>query len=180
MVWGFLRAFDFRRGLRELIAALNRTVVSTFHMEKYLTGFFMVYEPGTERMVCADMGHSHMFFMRGNRVVPIRERKLNLPVGIEYDIDPSLIAIRLKRDDALFVYSDGIVEQENSEGLEYGEERLGRFLLENQKRGGQLKFSLPVDIDKYRGSVPQQDDMSFLLFRFNGAPTPGAGSGTQP
>jgi len=168
MVWGFLKAFDFRKGLRELIVNLNQTVVSTFHMEKYLTGFFMIYKPGENKLICADMGHSHEFFMRNGKILPLRCKKLNLPVGIEYDINPAFMAISLKPADTLIVYSDGIVEQENAGNKELGEGQLARFILKHAGSGDQLNTALPVMIDEYRGTVPQHDDMSFLRFHYIG------------
>jgi len=168
MVWGFLKAFDFRKGLRELIVNLNQTVVSTFHMEKYLTGFFMIYKPGENKLLCADMGHSHVFFIRNHRIAPVRGKKLNFPVGIEYDISPSLMKISLKPEDTLVVYSDGIVEQEDHGNNEFGEEQLARFLVDNISSGESLKTAFPLIIDEFRGNVPQHDDMSFLRFHFTG------------
>jgi len=168
MVWGFLKAFDFRKGLRELIINLNQTVVSTFHMEKYLTGFFMIYKPGENKLLCADMGHSHVFFIRNHRIAPVRGKKLNFPVGIEYDISPSLMKISLKPEDTLVVYSDGIVEQEDHGNNEFGEEQLARFLVDNISSGESLKTAFPLIIDEFRGNVPQHDDMSFLRFHFTG------------
>jgi len=173
MVWGFLKAFDFRKGLRELIVNLNQTVVSTFHMEKYLTGFFMVYKPDEQKLLCADMGHSHVFFIRNNKIMPVRSKKLNLPVGIEYDIDPAFMAISLKAADTLIIYSDGIVEQEDAGNNEFGEGQLAAFLLDNFSSGELLKTALPLMIDEYRGTVPQHDDMSVLRFHYKGLPAKG-------
>jgi sigma-B regulation protein RsbU (phosphoserine phosphatase) len=64
MAWGFLRAHPIRGGLADLIDHLNVSIVSTFHMEKYLTGFFMIYDADTRQLQFADMGHSHTAFLR--------------------------------------------------------------------------------------------------------------------
>ncbi len=165
LVWGILRGHDFKHGLRGLLVSLNRAIVETFHMEKYLTGFFMVYESESRRLFCADMGHSHVLLVRGGRALAVRSGRQNLPIGIESTIEPAIQSVRLKEGDALFVYSDGTVEQENAEGVEFGERRLARVLLSPTRSplDAGLKEALPTAIDGFRAGTPQQDDMSFLL-----------------
>ncbi len=165
LVWGILRGYDFRHPLRELIVSLNRAIVETFHLEKYLTGFFMVFDPRTARLICADMGHSHVLLLRGGRALTVKSSRQNLPIGIEREIEPALQAFRLRDGDTLFIYSDGIVEQEDPSGREFGERNLARNLLARarQGNGGDFAEALPAAIDAFRGGAPQQDDMSFLL-----------------
>lgn len=166
MLWGMLRTYDFRRGLRDLIVTINKAIVSTFHMEKYLTGFFMIFDPEQSKLLCADMGHSHVYLIRNNHIRPIKGRLLNLPIGIEGAVSPSLMGLQLQRGDRLFVYTDGITEQVNGAGEEFGEERLKDLLLSLPGDGQLLIERFSEQIDMFREGVPQQDDMSFLLFSF--------------
>ncbi|WP_304225016.1 SpoIIE family protein phosphatase [Gracilinema caldarium] len=166
MLWGMLRTYDFRRGLRDLIVTINKAIVSTFHMEKYLTGFFMIFDPEHSKLLCADMGHSHVYLIRNRHIRPIKGRLLNIPIGIEGDVSPSLMGLQLQQGDRLFVYTDGITEQINGVGEEFGEERLKKLLLSLSGDGQLLTERLAEQIDLFREGVPQQDDMSFLLFNF--------------
>jgi phosphoserine phosphatase RsbU/P len=183
LVWGILRGYDFRRGLRELLTSLNRAIVATFQLEKYLTGFFMIYDQASGRLVYADMGHSHVLVLREGRAHALRSPRMNLPVGIEGEIDPAIQMVRLREGDSLFAYSDGIVEQENTEGVEFGDRALVRVLLsaglssdglpsegQSMRKGG-LQVALPAAIDAYRAGTPQQDDMSFLLLSIGAGET---------
>ncbi|MEW6564300.1 MAG: PP2C family protein-serine/threonine phosphatase [Spirochaetota bacterium] len=166
MLWGMLRTYDFRRGLRELIVTINRAIVSTFHMEKYLTGFFMLFDQDQSKLLCADMGHSHVYLIRNKHVKAIKSRLLNLPIGIDVDIAPSLMGIPLQKGDRLFIYTDGITEQVNGAGEEFGEDRLKALLQTIPQDGKQLTELLAEEIDRFREGVPQQDDMSFILFDY--------------
>jgi len=164
MVWGLLRGFDYQRGLRELLINLNMAVVSTFHMEKYLTGFFMIYDPSARKVLCADMGHSHVLFLRGGVPTAVRGSRQNLPIGIDYQIDPALLGFTVKDGDILLAYSDGIVEQEDAQEQEFGEQRLVDLIRRSLDGGVALQDALPAEMDRFRGGTPQHDDMSFLLF----------------
>lgn len=166
MLWGMLRTYDYKRGLRELIININKSIVTTFHLEKYLTGFFLFFDPLQSRLLCADMGHSHVYLIRKNHVKPIKGRLLNLPIGVDESVSPALMGITLQKGDRLFLYTDGITEQVNRSGEEFGEDRLRSVLSSLSRHERPLNELLPEIIDLFSEGVPQQDDMSFLLFTY--------------
>lgn len=168
LLWGMLRAYEYRRGLRELLIDLNTAIVNTFHLEKYLTGFFCLYEPQKKFLVYADMGHSHSILLRNNHIVRVKSKHTNLPIGVDLSITPHLSGIPLKEGDTLYVYTDGITEQENSEGTEFGENRLFRSLLGARREQKSVCEVVSRAVDQFRGTVPQQDDMSLLYFEYKG------------
>jgi phosphoserine phosphatase RsbU/P len=163
MVWGMLRMFDYHRSLRELVLGINESIVATFHMEKYLTGVFLFYDPSKHRLQCADMGHSHAKIFRKGKPLSLRERRGNLPIGVDLELDPTIYPYLLEAEDRLLLYSDGLIEQEDSRANEFGEHRLISIAAEAIERGAKLRDVLPAALDAHRGGTPQQDDMSFLL-----------------
>jgi sigma-B regulation protein RsbU (phosphoserine phosphatase) len=164
LVWGMLRMYDFSRGLLALLVALNEAIVMTFHLEKYLTAFFCIFDPETGVLRSADMGHSHAFVLRDGKPRSLKSSDRNLPIGVEPRLEPVIYRWRLRPGDALVVYSDGITEQENEAGDEFGEGRFAAAALEAVRHG------LPAVLDAHRGSTPQQDDMSFMMLRYSGTP----------
>lgn len=165
MAWGMLRMRDRSRGLDHLIRELNAAVVEAFHMEKYLTGVFMSWHPRSGRLTMADMGHSHIVFMRDGRPARPRSLKTNLPVGLETELEPTFNVIALGPGDTVFIHSDGLVEQENADGEEFGERRLRRVLAECLSCGVSPSSAIPRAFDEFRGTVPLQDDVSFIALR---------------
>jgi sigma-B regulation protein RsbU (phosphoserine phosphatase) len=185
MVWGMLTMFDYKRGLSELVVGINDSIVTTFHMEKYLTGVFLIYDPAGQRLAYADMGHSHAALFRGGRPRLLKGQRGNLPVGVEAELEPDIAHYRLKSGDKLFLYTDGLIEQENPSGREFGERHLVEAVLSAVESGESLREAIPKALDEHRGVVsvdtrtsedaavatvavatattPQQDDMSFLL-----------------
>ena len=157
-----LLMYDFERGLLPLIESLNESIVAIFRLERYLTGFFAVYDPSTMELAVADMGHAHEFLFRGGKALRLRSEGCNIPIGIESAVKPSIAHWRLKAGDSLFVYSDGLLEQEDSNGREYGEERLAAAVGTCLATGGAPRQALPLSLDAHRGKIPQQDDMSFI------------------
>jgi phosphoserine phosphatase RsbU/P len=166
LVWGFMRGYTMRNGLRELLTSLNESIIGSFRMEKYLTGFFMIYDQKARLLRIADMGHSHTVFLRSGKTMSLKNTQGNLPIGVEVEINPAIFDIPIESGDVLLVYSDGICEQDNPDGEEFGEKRIVALTKWAEKSGKRLSQILPEALDKFRLHTPQRDDMTFLLFRF--------------
>ena len=107
-----------------------------------------------------------VYLIRKNHVKPIKGRLLNLPIGVDESVSPALMGITLQKGDRLFLYTDGITEQVNRSGEEFGEDRLRSVLSSLSRHERPLNELLPESIDLFSEGVPQQDDMSFLLFTY--------------
>ena len=166
IVWGFLQSYDMKRGLKDLLVNLNLSIINSFHMEKYLTGFFLIYDAESRILRIADMGHAHVVFLRKGKKVSLQKSRVNLPIGVELSIEPSVCSFSVESGDTLLIYSDGISEQDNPAGEEFGEERLTLLLQESVGKNKSFSKILPVFLEDYRQNTPQHDDMTFLLFRF--------------
>jgi serine phosphatase RsbU (regulator of sigma subunit) len=88
---------------------------------------------------------------------------MNLPLGIERDLEPSVARLPLEPGDSLLVFSDGLTEQENPGGEEFGVRRLSATAAGSAAAGRSLAETVPEAVDAWRGRTPQQDDMSFML-----------------
>jgi sigma-B regulation protein RsbU (phosphoserine phosphatase) len=135
-------------------------------MEKYLTGFFMIYDHKARMLRIADMGHAHTLFLRRGKILSLKKTQGNLPIGVEVEINPAIFDIPVESGDALLIYSDGICEQDNPDGEEFGEKRIVALTKWAEKNGKKLSEILPKALDDFRLHTPQRDDMTFLLFRF--------------
>ena len=166
VAWGFLRAHTIRGGLADLINDFNESMISTFHMERYLTGFFMIYDADKKQMQCADMGHSHTVLLRGTSFHCLEKTRVNLPVGLDPAIQPALFRIGIQAGDALLIYTDGITEQDNPRGEEFGEKRLLNLVRQSRAEEKDLETLLIPALEEFRKNTPQRDDMTCLFFRF--------------
>jgi serine/threonine protein phosphatase PrpC len=68
-----------------------------------------------------------------------------------------------KKEDKLFLYSDGIFEEFNYVRDEFGEEKLWGILLSNKNSPVNETLNTVVQqVDDFLGSLPQEDDMTFI------------------
>lgn len=89
-----------------------------------------------------------------------------LPLGLFCDGRCDITHLRLEPGDTLVLYSDGITEAQDLEGDAYGEERLIRSLEGYAEREPiVMAGSVLQDVARFRGTSPQQDDMTLLIVR---------------
>ena len=166
IVWGLLQNFNMHKGLKELLINLNSSIIRSFHLEKYLTGFFLIYDTESRILQIADMGHAHALFLRKGKKVSIQKSRVNLPVGVEIKLEPMIFSFAVQPGDTLVIYSDGISEQDNPAGDEFGETRLVSLIQKALVQKKNLSGLLPKALKEFRQNTPQHDDMTFLQFCF--------------
>src|SRR5262249_24014273 len=88
-----------------------------------------------------------------------------IPLGIFPSYDFNMGEERLKPADLLLLYSDGITEAKQSNGEEFGEQRLERVVMTNQQRPlPGIQSEIPEAVTKWSGQEPE-DDMTLVLVR---------------
>ena len=92
----------------------------------------------------------------------------NLVLGITPNYKYEVGAFTLKKNDRLFLYTDGVTEAQTREEKLFGSERL-------QKALNRRKLSLPATITHVRQNIqrfvkgaPQSDDITMMILDFHG------------
>lgn len=163
---GLVHSYDFTAGFPPFIVKLNEYIHKTFDCEKYLTAIFVDIDESDGAMTIWDMGHSHLYVFRGGSLMTLRTAETGLPVGILPAIEPEGLTVRLRPGDILLLFTDGVVEQCNHDREEYGLSKISAILRSNHDAPlGDIRDMLSADINEFRGSETQHDDISFLLAR---------------
>jgi sigma-B regulation protein RsbU (phosphoserine phosphatase) len=75
-------------------------------------------------------------------------------------------AVPLERSDCLVLYTDGLTETLNSEGEEFGVDRMMQSVRASANDGAQAIVKRIIeDVREFTGSVPQNDDMTLIAIR---------------
>lgn len=168
-LWGTIKVYDNRRGLKSLISTLNDFFMRTFELEKYVTGVFLDLNCEKGTINVADMGHGLAFILRNGKMLKIKSHENNFPVGVMETLNPEVFAYNLQPNDLLLLVSDGIVEQENQDGEEFGLKKLKDFLNANiDKDLKTVRVRLLEEFHRFRRHTPLHDDITFMMLRWKG------------
>ncbi len=152
-----------------LVETLDQEVARQTPAEAYLTLFVAILSRDGSRMRYANAGHNSQFLLRADH----RAQRLcstGRPLGLLPGGQYQTVEVDLEPGDWLFLYTDGLIEAENSEGEEFGMERLEKLLVGvGPERVDMILADVEAAASRHRGSVEAQDDSTLLLLQHRGS-----------
>jgi len=132
----------------------------------FVTLFLGILELSTGTLEYCNAGHLYPFVLDHGSGIRLLDQNHGLPLGLYAGKKYRSDSIKLLKNSALFLYSDGIIEAENSEGEFFGAERLKELLERIAQRKMDSKI-LVWDVFKYLERFiegeSQIDDMTLLV-----------------
>jgi serine phosphatase RsbU (regulator of sigma subunit) len=164
--------------LIELAARLNRSMCERSGGGRHLiTAFLAELETSTRSLTWVNAGHNPPILVRSGGALEHLEDG-GLPLGAFTASRYESGRTELRPGDALYIYTDGVIEAVDESGAEYGEERLARQLTALGTTGAAASLSRIFEsVDRFAGAAPQYDDITCLVLRVAAA---GAKFGAKP
>jgi sigma-B regulation protein RsbU (phosphoserine phosphatase) len=149
----------------------------------FVTIFIGILNTETGALLYANGGHNPPIIIRGEHKPPLNKRdstrlsddvnfltvSQDLVVGAVEDIVYRTDTVTLKPGDSIFVYTDGVTEAMNKRGELFSDDRLKKQLTELHGRSAQETIAETMKgISSFSRGVPQSDDITMLMIRFNG------------
>lgn len=152
-----------------LVARLNRySCAHSLEGRRFTTAFLAELDPATGEMVYVNAGHNPPALRRADGGLEWLEAG-GVPLGILPDAAYEEGAVALAPGDELVVYTDGVVEAQDWDGAEYGQERLAALLrgLRTPDAAGTLA-AIMESVDAFVGDAGRTDDTTCLVARRTG------------
>ncbi|HSR69936.1 MAG TPA: SpoIIE family protein phosphatase [Acidobacteriota bacterium] len=154
-----------------LIAELNRRTWRTTQPSMYVTFFYGLFDPSSGRFSYVNAGHPPGLLFRPGRSVPQRLESGGTPVGLFASADYQQEEVVLEPGDTIVLYSDGLIEAEDSEEEEFGLERVAESAARAlQGSPEEICNHLIEQVRRHSGSP--QDDCTVLALKAADPPSP--------
>jgi sigma-B regulation protein RsbU (phosphoserine phosphatase) len=152
--------------LTELVARMNRYACSNSQRgRRFTTAFIAEYEPASRRLTYVNAGHNNPILRRRSGAID-RLDAGGVPLGVLEDATYESGERVLEAGDWLAIFTDGVVEAENTQQQEYGEARLIAMLHSGAVTTPEVLLnSILTDLDRFAGNAPQHDDVTCVLMR---------------
>jgi len=156
----------------DVMARMNDFVTEDMKKGMFVTIFYVILDSKNRVISYSSAGHNPMILFRAETDETFFLNPRGFPVGISLP-DESLFRrsidvekIKLKKDDMLVIYTDGVTEAMNEQREQYGEERLLSLI----KRCGRMSpdefiDALNEDIRDFTGGYPQNDDITVVAVK---------------
>lgn len=155
------------RPAAELMAQINRGLCSINSKEQFLSAFIGVLNTATGELRYANGGHpSPLLRGEDGSWVPL-PRTRGVLLGTFADTRFAEASMVIGPAQSLFLYTDGVTEAFNREGVMFGEERL-RAVLAAVPRGAtaeELTAAVEREVAAFVDGAAQSDDITLLALR---------------
>lgn len=151
-----------RRQPRRFLQSVNRLFYENTADSAYATVFFAEYDDFTQRLQYMNCGHLSGLLLRQDDTVEWLH-STGTVLGLFKDWDSPTGESHLFPGDTLALYTDGATESFNSEGEEFGEQRLVESLKQHREQTAHSIVALMVaDLQRF-GSEEQHDDITLVV-----------------
>jgi sigma-B regulation protein RsbU (phosphoserine phosphatase) len=152
---------------KEIVERINKGLSVRNANQHFLTLFVGVLDIETGVLNYCNAAHNHPYIIRADGSVSVLADTHGLPLGI-YKNKPYVgNAVVLRKDDMIFLYTDGVIDACDKNGTHYTVDRL-RDNLENLHdltcREVIMKVAQSVKI--FKGEVRQTDDISLMAIKY--------------
>ncbi len=156
----------------EVMARMNDFVTEDMKKGMFVTIFYSILDSKNRIISYASAGHNPMILYRAETDETYFLNPRGFPVGIKLPDDTlfrrsiDVEKIKLKKDDMLVIYTDGVTEAMNGARNQYGEERLIRLIKQCGRLAPQEFIDrLNDDIKSFTGDQPQNDDITVVAIK---------------
>ncbi len=145
-----------------LLRSINRLFFENTPESAYATFFYSEYDDKAGRLRYANCGHLPALLVRSDDRVE-RLDSTGTVLGLFNEWDCSVRETDLFAGDTLALYTDGVTEACDNDGLEYGEERLVECLSRHRHLPSALLVTAVIDEVRRHCPHEQQDDITVVV-----------------
>jgi sigma-B regulation protein RsbU (phosphoserine phosphatase) len=165
LVSGLLRILaPRRRGPAALLRSLNEALLERKVDAQYATLLVLLWDSSSCKLTIANAGAEPPFICRHGEIT--KPHIEGVPIGLLDEREYEEIVFQAQSGDVLLFYSDGVEDQLNAQGEDFGRGRLARALKRNCALSPQgLVDEIFKDLDTYMDGTPITDDQTIMVAR---------------
>ncbi|MGH9658666.1 MAG: PP2C family protein-serine/threonine phosphatase, partial [Bryobacteraceae bacterium] len=166
LLGGLLRTLaPRRRSPAVLLKALNEALIQRKIEGRYVTLLVALWHPHSGQLSLANAGAIPPLILREGEVVKLRVE--GVPLGLLDSRDYEETVFQTQPGDVIVMYSDGIPDQLNERGEEYGRKRLVQAVHDVgcQSTAQQIVDHVFADVSRFGASAGAFDDQTLLVLK---------------
>ena len=153
-------------GIEQIVGILNDTLLESTREGIYVTLVFVLIDPAARRLHYVNAGHNPPLYVQADGSAMLLDEAGGPPAGLFPGSRYRREVCSLSPGSALVIYTDGIVEAEDTEGDEFGLERLRRLVTsERALPAAQIAASIRSAVQQHTVGMPARDDATFIVLR---------------
>jgi serine phosphatase RsbU (regulator of sigma subunit) len=147
----------------EVVARVNHLYWQVTPKGRFASFFLAVFDLAEGTLQYVNAGHHHPFVVRGDGGVEDLEGGGTV-LGLNEHTPYGRHELRLRSDDVLIFYSDGVTERSSRDEDMFGVERLKEAAVRNRADGARIiLYTLLGEVQGWAGGSPPEDDLTLIV-----------------
>ncbi len=162
---GVLRGAAGRhRSPAQLLRSLNDTLMERQVPARYVTLLALLWRAREREFIMSNAGSTTPLLCRNGQI--LQPHAAGIPVGLLENVEYDETRFEAEPGDVVVLFSDGVQDQPNPAGEEYGRRRLRRYLEANCNLSAQqIADGLLADLEGFRETQPVHDDQTVIVLK---------------
>ncbi len=146
-----------------IVSLMNDSMADVNENNMFVTFFLGVLDLTTGQMRYCNAGHNAPVMLTDTKwLLPVVS---NLPIGVLKGFEFEGQETVMNDDDAIFLYTDGLSEAENSQHELFGEKRIYDVLGTRRSSADHME-AIKEAVSEFVGDAPQSDDLTMLFIHY--------------
>ena len=156
------------KSVGEILVMTNDLICANNQMEMFVTAWMGILEISTGKITAANAGHEYPAVMQDGRFRLYKD-KHSFVIGGLPDVRYQEYELQLKKEDKLFLYTDGVPEATDENGALFGTERmLDTLNTHADLTPEEILGGVRDAVDAFVGEAEPFDDMTMLCLTYKG------------
>lgn len=155
---------------KEILVKANRILSRTLHRKNFVSALYGKINFITSEFEFARAGHCPALLIRDGEIIKYQPKGLALGLDYTESFSENLddLKIKLRMNDTLIFYTDGITESKNQNNEDFGDNRFVETIKRNlDKNIEQIAREIISEVSIFANNSTQYDDITLLILRWN-------------
>jgi sigma-B regulation protein RsbU (phosphoserine phosphatase) len=153
-----------RRSPAQLLRSLNDTLTERQVPARYVSLLLLLWRAKQREFLMANAGSTTPLVCRAGQI--LQPHAAGVPVGLLENVDYDETHFEAQSGDVVVLVSDGVQDQPNPAGEEYGRRRLRRYLEAHCEAGAQeIADGMLADLEQFREGRAVHDDQTVIVLK---------------
>jgi serine phosphatase RsbU (regulator of sigma subunit) len=158
-------AYEYHTRPDYVLQVTNRRILADAQAGLFISVFYGVIDPYRGTLTYCNAGHNPPLLFRNHGVDKVqRLERTGTVLGIMEDVNWNTASLVVHPGDLLVLYSDGVVDAQDTQGGFFDEPRLQSIVAESRTLSPlQIRDGVLTAVNQFMGSAPQFDDMTVMV-----------------
>jgi serine phosphatase RsbU (regulator of sigma subunit) len=153
--------------VNEIVDAMNNRLIEDNISDLFVTLFVGILDLNTGELNYCNAAHCFPVLVSSQGVIEDLVQSHGIPVGLYSNRNYSQSSIKLNHNDTLILYSDGLIEAKDENGMTYSEDVLKYNLVGTWFDSPEGTVNKVLDsLNSFRGNKRAEDDLTIMALKF--------------